>query len=85
MALQPPVMVCPDARVNLSDQPLMAVLPVFLIVMLSVRPVFHGLSALVTWQAPEPPGVLDALGRGDELVGVGPEPALTVMLELPLL
>ena len=45
MALQPPVMVCPAGRVKTRFQPLMAVLPVLVIVMLLVRPVFHALTA----------------------------------------
>ena len=54
VAFQPEVMVCPDARLNFSDQPLMAALPVLVMVMLSVRPEFHALTALVTRQAPVP-------------------------------
>src|SRR4051812_16771478 len=100
-------MVCPDPRANFSDQPLIGVVPVLVTVMLSVRPVFHALTELVTRQAPVPPWELDELGLGDgvrELDGLAlgdgeglceleelgdgvlpPGPALTVMLELPLL
>ena len=39
----------------------MAVVPVLVMVMLSVRPVFHALTELVTWQAPVPLCELDEL------------------------
>lgn len=95
VALQPEVMVCPDARANLSDQPLMAVEPVLVMVMLSVRPVLHALTELVTRQVPVPLCEPDELEL-EVVVGVGeldevtdevlpPDPSLTVMLELPLL
>ena len=87
VAFQPEVIVCPDARVNASDQPLMADEPWLVIVMLSVRPVFQALTLLVAVQAPPPPvlglvlglelGELDCVG---ELVWVPP----MVTLEVPL-
>jgi hypothetical protein len=87
VAFQPLVMVCPDARLNLSDQPLIADEPVLVMVMLSVRPVFHALTELVTRQAPPPWFGGEVVFVGGPVVGwVGPLVAsLTVMLELPLL
>src|SRR5579859_1803443 len=57
-------MLWPPARVNFSDQPLIAVLPVLVTVMLLVRPVFQALTELVTLHAPDEP-VLDAEADGD--------------------
>jgi hypothetical protein len=37
-------MVCPDGRVNRSDQPLVGAVPVLAIVMVAVSPMFHGLT-----------------------------------------
>src|SRR3954452_20185148 len=58
-------MVCPDGSVNVSVQPLIALLLVFLMVMLLVRPVFHELT--VSWTE-QPPvgggGVVDTGGGG---------------------
>src|SRR3954463_1296678 len=51
-------MVCPVASANASVQPLMAAVPVLVMVMLLVRPVFHALTALLTRQAPVPPGAV---------------------------
>jgi len=92
VAFQPLVMVCPDARLNLSDQPLIADEPVLVMVMLSVKPVFHALTELVARQAP-PPWVGGGVVGGCWVVGGGPVvgwvgplvASLTVMLELPLL
>jgi hypothetical protein len=87
-------MVCPDARENLSDQPLMGVVPVLVMVMLSVKPVFHALTEFVTRQPPpwdgggEEGGCDDGGGDdggGDDGGCVGPDPSLTVMVELALL
>lgn len=52
MAPQPEVMVWPLGRVKARDQPLIAEVLVFVIVMLSVRPVFQALTVALTWQGP---------------------------------
>ncbi len=62
MAFQPEVMVCPPGRVKTSDQPLTAVVPVFVMVMFSVRPVFQALTVAVTRQAPDVGGVVGRCG-----------------------
>src|SRR4051794_24724133 len=63
-------MTCPAGRVKTSDQPLIAVAPVLVMVRFEVRPVFQGLIASVTWQAPA--GGAVGLGVGvDVLLGVG--------------
>src|SRR5689334_3495504 len=49
-------MACPEPRVKPSDQPLTGRLPVLVMVMLSTRPSPHASTALVTRQAPVPPG-----------------------------
>jgi len=60
------VTVCPDGRVNPSDQPLMAAVPVFVTVRFSVSPAFQALTASVTVHAPDPPDPeLEALGDAD--------------------
>src|SRR6185437_14933255 len=55
-------MVCPLGRVKASDQPLTAVVPVFVMVMLDVRPVFQALTVSATRHAPVPGGELLGLG-----------------------
>ena len=50
------VTVCPDGRVNPSDQPLMAAVPVFVTVRFSVSPVFQALTASVTVTCSGPAG-----------------------------
>src|SRR3954451_11813589 len=62
-------MACPAGRVKTRFQPLTAVLPVLVIVMLLVRPVFHALTAFTTRQVPVPPGLLFE-GEGDGEPGV---------------
>src|SRR3954464_12398179 len=52
------MIVWPAARVKASVQPLTAVVPVLVMVMLLVRPVFHALTALVTRQVLVPPGLV---------------------------
>src|SRR5690242_17448357 len=49
-------MVCPAGSVNVSVQPLTAVLPVFVMVMFDVRPVFQALIVSLTRHAPPPGG-----------------------------
>lgn len=56
VALQPLVIVWPEGSVKPSDQPLIAAVPVFLIVRFDVNPVFHELIVSVTEHAPEPAG-----------------------------
>src|SRR5690242_4997673 len=60
-------MACPAGSVKASVQPLTAVLPVFVMVMFDVRPVFQALIVSLTRQAP-PPGGGDVVG---DVVGVG--------------
>ena len=43
---------------KVSVQPLMAAVPVLVMVMLLVSPVFHALTALLTRQVPVPPGLV---------------------------
>src|SRR5690349_2245713 len=64
-------MVCPLGRVNTSDQPLIVVGPVLVIVMFSVRPVFHAPTAALTRQPADPVtgGVDAAAVVGRALVG----------------
>src|SRR4051794_29286766 len=62
-------MLCPAGIVKTRLQPLMAVLPVLVMVMLLVRPVFHALTALTTRQVPVPPGLLVGV-VGDGVTGV---------------
>src|SRR5690348_15844296 len=45
-------MVCPPGRVKTRDQPLTALVPVLVMVMFSVRPLFQALTATVTRHAP---------------------------------
>src|SRR5689334_15263027 len=56
-------MVCPPGRVKASDQPLSVDVPVLVMVMFSVRPLFHALTVSATRQAPPPGGGLEALGE----------------------
>ena len=58
MAFQPEVMVWPLGRVKTRDQPLTVVVPVFVMVRFSTRPLFHALMVPVTRQAPEAGGVV---------------------------
>src|SRR5690349_4439961 len=69
-------MVCPPGRVKTSDQPLTAVVPVLVMVMLDVRPVFQALTVSATRHVPVPDGGLLGLGEGelglgDAVLGVG--------------
>src|SRR5690348_18489054 len=69
-------MVCPLGSVKTSDQPLTAVVPVLVIVMLDVRPVFQALTVSATRHAKvldgEPLGLGEGeLGLGDGALGVG--------------
>src|SRR5512138_689350 len=85
-------MACPAGMVKTRLQPLMAVLPVLVMVMLLVRPVFHALTALTTRQVPVPPGLLVvAVGvgvpgvlLGDGVTGgvVGGVPPAALMMAL---
>ena len=55
-------MVCPDGSVNTSDQPSIAELPVFTIVMSVVNPLFQAFIVYVTRHGPlVPPELLDEL------------------------
>src|SRR6266568_4129202 len=47
-------MTCPPGSMKFSDQPLIAELPVLVIVRFDVRPVFHDWIVSVTWQDDEP-------------------------------
>src|SRR5438876_10289607 len=80
-------MVCPAGRVKTRFQALMAVLPVLVIVMLLVRPVFHALTAFTTRQVPVPPGLLfEGEGDGDgETGGVVVDVPAAVMMALMML
>jgi hypothetical protein len=53
VAFQPLVMTCPAGRVNTSDQPSIVALPLLVIVMEAVSPVFQ---ALAVYPTPQPPG-----------------------------
>jgi hypothetical protein len=70
VALQPETIVCPAARVKVRAQPLMAVVPVLVMVMLLVRPVFHALTALLTRQVLVPPGLVVGAVVGGVVGGV---------------
>src|SRR5690349_18740895 len=56
-------MLCPAGSVNVSVQPLTGVLPVFVMVMFDVRPVFQALIVSLTRHAPPPGG--GEVGGGD--------------------
>ncbi|GAB1510715.1 hypothetical protein JCM33774_27570 [Actinophytocola sp. KF-1] len=45
VAFQPAVMVCPPGSVNASDQLPTGAVPVFVMVIAAVRPVFHAFTA----------------------------------------
>src|SRR5690348_5967254 len=91
-------MLCPVGSVKTRFQPLTAVLPVLVIVMLLVRPVFHALTAFTTRQVPVPPellregegdgdpDVLDADGDGDGETGgeLGNGPPAAVMMAVTM-
>src|SRR6185437_2887982 len=64
VAFQPDVMFCPPGSVKASVQPLMAVLPVLVIVMFDVRPVFQALIVSLIRHA-APPGGGDDVRDGD--------------------
>src|SRR5689334_10190985 len=66
-------MVCPVASVKASVQPVIAAVPVLVIVMLVVSPVFHALTALVIRQAPVAGG-FDGGVDGDDGGVEGPLP-----------
>src|SRR3982750_427230 len=66
-------MVCPAGSVKVSDQPLIAAVPVLAMVRSAVSPVFHALTLLVTRQAPaggSPGTEVDGTGVGSEVAGV---------------
>ena len=71
MAFQPEVMVCPPGRVKARDQPLIAVLPVLVMVRFSVRPVFHALTAAATRHAPVAGVDGDGAGRRTDRATTG--------------
>src|SRR5919204_6231341 len=79
VAFQAETMLCPDGRVNASFQPLIALLPVLVMVICSVSPLFHALTTSLTRQ-PEPVGGGDDGGAvvggavvGGAVVGGGEE------------
>src|SRR4051794_27901459 len=63
-------MVWPPGRVNTSDQPLIAVELVLVMVTCSVRPLFQALTSAETRQAPAGDGVVE-LGDGVVVLGDG--------------
>ena len=65
-AFQLLVTVCPEARVNESDHPLTAAVPVLVMVMFCVSPVFHALTMSETAHVPETPEA-EGLGEADAL------------------
>src|SRR4051794_32085105 len=68
-------MLCPFGNVKTSDQPLVAVVPVLVMVMSSVRPEFQALTAALTRHAAVPGGgLLGLLGLDDGLLGLDDGP-----------
>src|SRR3954451_10138694 len=63
-AFQPEVMAWPAGSVKVSAQPLIAALPVLVMVMLAVSPVFQALTVSPIRQAGPPRGGVAAGGRG---------------------
>src|SRR3954454_14077692 len=62
VAFHPELIACPPGRVKASDQPLIADVPVFVMLMLSVSPVFQAFTTAVTRHAAPPTGGLDTGG-----------------------
>src|SRR3954447_20400089 len=64
-------MLCPAGSVNVSDQPLIGVLPVLAMVIDEVSPVFQALTVSVTRHAPAGGGLVGGGLVGGGLVGGG--------------
>src|SRR5690349_23441150 len=78
-------MVCPPGRVNTRDHPLIVPLPVLVMLMASVSPVFQALTVTVTRHELPPAGGVDAGGFDDgALLGLAVRVGLAVGLTVGL-